>query len=214
MRRSGRERASGWNCRRRAATSDRPMLRRGERGSIEAVRKPLLIGPETLAFTILLGVLAALPAISIDITMPTLPLIPSALGTSSAVASLTLSLFMVGFALGQLSGGYVSDRGGRRPVLLVGLSCYTIAAFGCAFSRSGAGLVAFRFAQGLGAGACSVLSFAMVQDLFVGEAARTKRSYVTVVFGLVPMIAPALGTLLTHLGGWRAVHAVLAMAGG
>ncbi|HET7884333.1 MAG TPA: Bcr/CflA family efflux MFS transporter [Acetobacteraceae bacterium] len=175
---------------------------------------PFLIAPQSLAFTVLLGVLAALPAVSIDITTPALPLLPQALGTSSAVASLTLSLFMVGFALGQLVGGYLSDRGGRRPVLLIGLALYAGAALFCTIAWSGVGLVACRLAQGVGAGACSVLSFAMVQDLFVGEEARTKRSYVTVVFGLVPMLAPALGTLIIHLGSWRTIYAVLATAGG
>jgi DHA1 family bicyclomycin/chloramphenicol resistance-like MFS transporter len=166
-----------------------------------------------LAFTALLGVLAALPALSIDISAPTLPLLPHALGTSATVASLTLSLFMAGFALGQLSGGRLSDVRGRRPVLLAGLACYTLAGLACTASLSGHMLAAARFAQGLGAGACSVLSFAMVQDLFVGDAARAKRSYVTVVFAIVPMLAPAIGAFLSAQGGWRAVHAVLAAGG-
>ena len=158
-------------------------------GSVKLDRRssPLRIAPESIAYTILLGVLAALPALSIDISAPTLVLLQKDLATSSVVAGLTLSLFMGGFALGQLAGGRLSDRGGRRPVLLAGLVCYTIASVGCALSPTGGTLVISRFVQGLGAGACSVLSFAMVQDLFEGDAARTKRSYVTVIFGVVPM---------------------------
>lgn len=171
------------------------------------------IAPETFAFTVLLGVLAALPALSIDISAPTLALLPKALNTSITVAGLTLSLFMAGFALGQLGGGRISDRHGRRPVLLTGLACFTLAGIACASSLSGAALLAFRLIQGIGAGACSVLAFAMVQDLFEGEQARSKRSYVTVVFGVVPMFAPALGAWLADLAGWRAVHGVLAVAG-
>ncbi len=171
------------------------------------------IAPETFAFTVLLGVLAALPALSIDISAPTLALLPKALNTSITVASLTLSLFMAGFALGQLGGGRISDRHGRRPVLLTGLACFTLAGIACASSLSGAALLAFRLIQGIGAGACSVLAFAIVQDLFEGEQARSKRSYVTVVFGVVPMFAPALGAWLADLAGWRAVHGVLAVAG-
>lgn len=172
------------------------------------------IAPESFAFTLLLGLFAALPALSIDISAPTLVLLPKALETSMTVAGLTLSFFMGGFALGQLSGGYVSDRWGRRLVLLAGLLCYTVAGIACALSPSGPALVISRCLQGLGAGACSVLSFAMVQDLFHGDAARAKRSYVTVVFGAVPMLAPALGSLLSGFAGWRAVHGVLAIAGG
>ncbi len=171
------------------------------------------IAPETIAFTIVLGVLAALPALSIDISAPTLVLLPEALHTSLTVAGLTLSLFMAGFALGQLGGGRLSDRHGRRPVLLTGLVCYTSAGIACALSLSGAELLAFRLVQGIGAGACSVIAFAMVQDLFKGDQARSKRSYVTVVFGVVPMFAPALGAWLAQLAGWRAVHGVLALAG-
>lgn len=172
------------------------------------------IVPESRAFTILLGVLAALPALSIDISTPTLVLLEKALGTSSVVAGLTLSLFMGGFAVGQLVGGRSSDRGGRRPVLLAGLGCYTAASIACALSPSGFSLVSFRFVQGLGAGACSVLAFAIVQDLFEGDAARTKRSYVTVIFGVVPMLAPALGSYLSAVAGWRAIYGILAIFGG
>ncbi len=81
--------------------------------------------------------LAALPGLSIDINAPTLVLLQKALATSTVVAGLTLSLFMVGFALGQLAGGHSSDRGGRRPVLLAGLACYTVASIACGFSPSG-----------------------------------------------------------------------------
>jgi DHA1 family bicyclomycin/chloramphenicol resistance-like MFS transporter len=174
----------------------------------------LRIAPKSVGFTVLLGVLAALPALSIDIAAPTLALIPEALGTSSTVASLTLSLFVVGFACGQLGGGRLSDLRGRRPVLLAALACYTLAGLGCTAAASGLMLLLARLAQGLGAGACFVLSFATVQDLFEGEAARTKRSYVTVVFGIIPMLAPAVGAFLSGSAGWRAVYAVLAVGGG
>ena len=161
----------------------------------------------------MLGVLAALPVLSIDISAPTLALLPQQLGTSATLASMTLTLFMVGFALGQLSGG-LSDRLGRRPVLLAGLACYTLAGIACTLAESGGALALFRLIQGAGAGACSVLAFTMVQDLFEGDDARSKRSYVTVIFGAVPILAPALGSVLTNLAGWRSVHGVLGAAGG
>jgi DHA1 family bicyclomycin/chloramphenicol resistance-like MFS transporter len=71
----------------------------------------------------------------------------------------------------------------------------------------------FRFIQGFGAGACFVISFAMIQDLFEGDAARAKRSFVTVIFGAVPILAPALGAGLIGWLGWRSVHWLLALAG-
>ena len=171
------------------------------------------IAPKSLAFTILLGFLAALPVLSIDISAPTLVLLPEALDTSTVVAGLTLSLFMVGFAIGQCAGGWSSDRSGRRPVLLVSLTCYVIAGIACAASPTGAALISSRFVQGLGAGACSVLAFAIVQDLFEGDMARAKRSFVSVVFGVVPLLAPALGAWLSEWLDWRAVHWTMALAG-
>jgi len=174
----------------------------------------LRIAPRSFAFTVLLGLFAALPALSIDISAPTLALLPEALGTTRTLAGLTLSLFMVGFALGQLGGGSLSDGYGRRPVLLGGLANFTLAGVACAMSLSGEALAVSRLIQGFGAGVCSVISFAMVQDLFEGDAARAKRSYVTMIFGAVPILAPALGAVLTDLFGWRSVHGILAVAGG
>jgi DHA1 family bicyclomycin/chloramphenicol resistance-like MFS transporter len=173
----------------------------------------LRIAPRSFAFTVLLGLYAALPALSIDVSAPTLAFLPKALGTSQTLASLTLTLFVVGFALGQLVGGSLSDDHGRRRVLLGGLSCFTLAGIACTLSLSGGVLAISRLIQGFGAGACQVMSFAMVQDLFEGDAARAKRSYVTVIFGAVPVLAPALGSVLIDWFGWRSVHGVLAVAG-
>jgi DHA1 family bicyclomycin/chloramphenicol resistance-like MFS transporter len=178
------------------------------------VHDPLRIAPRSFAFTVLLGLFAALPALSIDISAPTLALLPQALGTSRTRAGLTLSLFMVGFALGHFGGGALSDDHGRRPVLLSGLGCFSLASASCALSLSGGMLIICRLIQGFGAGVCAVVAFAMVQDLFEGDAARAKRSYVTVIFVLVPMLAPALGSLLMNFLGWRSVFWVLTTGGG
>ncbi len=174
---------------------------------------PVQIAPRSSAFIILLGVLAALPALSIDISAPTLLLLPVALNTTTFTAGLTLSLFMLGFAAGQVVGGRVSDQRGRRPALLAGLACFAAAGLACAIAPSAPALVCFRLVQGVGAGICAVLSFAVIQDVFQGAEARTRRSQVTVVVGLAPLVAPALGSALVLLAGWRSVHSVLAIAG-
>jgi DHA1 family bicyclomycin/chloramphenicol resistance-like MFS transporter len=173
----------------------------------------LQIAPKSRGFTVVLGLFAALPALSIDVSAPTLPLLPDALGTSRAVAGLTLSLFMVGFAVGQLGGGTLSDGQGRRPALLSGLAGFTVAGLSCALALSGGVLAFSRLVQGFCAGVCSVVAFAMVQDLFEGDTARAKRSYVTMIFTAVPILAPALGSVLTDRFGWRSVHGILAVGG-
>jgi DHA1 family bicyclomycin/chloramphenicol resistance-like MFS transporter len=174
----------------------------------------LQLAPKSRAFTVVLGLFAALPALSIDLSAPTLPLLPDALGTSRAIAGLTLSLFMIGFAVGQLGGGSLSDGQGRRPALLAGLAGFTVAGVACAMAASGSTLAFSRLIQGFCAGVCSVVAFAMVQDLFEGDTARTKRSYVTMIFTAVPILAPALGSVLTDRFGWRSVHGILAICGG
>lgn len=171
------------------------------------------VAPSSFAFTILLGLFAALPALSIDLSAPTLPLLPRVAHTTVTIAGLTLSFFMVGFALGQLGAGKISDASGRRPVLLAGLACFTLAGIACSLSQSGLELLVSRGVQGFGAGSCAVISFAMVQDLFEGETARAKRSYVTTVLSAVPVLAPALGSVLVDRFGWRSVHIVLAAGG-
>ena len=96
---------------------------------------------------------------------------------------------------------------------LGGLACFAVAGAACALATSGTMLIISRLIQGFGAGACAVIAFAMIQDLFEGDAARAKRSYVTVIFVAVPMLAPALGSVLMNSFGWRSVFDVLAIAG-
>ena len=171
------------------------------------------IRPNSLLFTVLLGLYAALPPLSIDLSAPTLPLLPGMLGTTETVAGLTLSLFMVGFALGQLAAGPVSDARGRRPVLIYALIWFVLSGIACTFAPTGLTLAVARLIQGCGAGACAVIAFAMVQDLYEGDVARTKRSYVATIFAGTPILAPAVGSVLVSQFGWRSVHAVLAVLG-
>ena len=187
--------------------SEPPVVAR--RGGMTALR----IGPDTFRFTVVLGLLAALPSLSIDISAPSLIAIQGHLSASSSVIGMTITLFMVGFALGQFGAGPLSDRHGRRPVLLAGLVGYSVAALGCALAGSAAALVTWRLLQGVAAGACAVLAFAMIRDLFEGDKARVKRSYVTVVFGMAPMLAPTLGAWMLDWGGWRPIYAALCGAG-
>ena len=169
--------------------------------------------PTSAWFTLLLGLIAGLPALSIDLSAPTLALLPAALHTTVFVAGLSLSLFVLGFAFGQFAGGRGSDRFGRRPVLKIALGIYVLGGLCCIFATTGDQLAMARLIQGAGAGACSVQAYAIVQDLFVGEAARQKQSYVSVVLTIMPMLAPAFGAVMTGLWGWRSVHAVLAVGG-
>jgi DHA1 family bicyclomycin/chloramphenicol resistance-like MFS transporter len=171
------------------------------------------IPPASMAFTLLLSLLVALPCFGTDMSLPALSATGAALGVPPAQAGLTMSMFMLGFALAPLFYGPVSDRYGRKPVVLFAAILFTIAGIGCALAQSLPTLLIWRVAQGAGAGASMTISLAIVRDLFEGPAARTKLSYVAITTMVVPMIAPTVGAALLALGGWRIIHAVLAGVG-
>ncbi len=171
------------------------------------------VRPESVAFTILVGALAALPPLSVDIGLPAFPALERGLDATAAGAGLTLSLFLAGFATAQLILGPLSDRIGRRPVLLAGLAVYTLAGALCAAAPSIGALLGFRLLQGAAAAAGPVMALAIVRDLFDGAAARTRLSYVAMVLSVAPILAPTLGGGVVTLAGWRGVYAFLALAG-
>lgn len=169
--------------------------------------------PESLAFVLLLGSLGALPPLSIDMALPALGRIGATLHVDLGAATLTLSLFMAGFAIAQLLFGPLSDRYGRRSILLVGCAIYSVASLVCAVAPNIAVLLAARFVEGCGAGAGMVLVFAMVRDLFEGARARAQLSYVSLVLSVAPMIAPTLGAWILGFAHWRAIYALLGIGG-
>src|SRR6202035_6083314 len=154
-----------------------------------------------------------LPSLSIDSCLASLSTIGAPLHAPPAASALILSLFMAGFAVGQIIFGPLCDRFGRRPALLLGCIVFTIAAVGCAVAPSIQLLVFWRFVQGIGAAAGPVISFAIVRDLFVGLSARKRFAYVGVVATLAPIVAPTLGGLISSWIGWRAVFDFLAGGG-
>lgn len=169
--------------------------------------------PTSVCFTLLLGFLVALPSFGIDTSLPALSAISATLHVMPAQVGPTMSLFMVGFAFAPLLYGPVSDRCGRKPVILFACLLFTIAAIGCAMARSLTGLLAWRLVQGAGAGASMTIAFAIVRDLFEGQAARTKISYIAMTTMVVPMLAPTVGAGLLAFSGWRMIYAVLAGVG-
>jgi MFS transporter, DHA1 family, multidrug resistance protein len=171
------------------------------------------IPPTSIAFTLLMGFLVALPSFGIDMSLPALTETGAALGVAPARAGLMMSLFMLGFAIAPLFYGPASDRYGRKPVVVFACMLFIVAGIGCALARSLPTLLTWRVVQGAGAGASMTIALAIVRDLFEGQAARTRLSYVAIATMIVPMIAPTAGAALLALGGWRVIHAVLAGVG-
>ncbi len=166
------------------------------------------------AYVVLLGTLAALPPLGIDMGLPALPGLQAGLAVSPARATETLSVFLLGFAIGPVLLGPLSDRYGRKPLLLFGLGVFTATAVGCALASSIQTLLAFRLAQGVGAGAAAALPAAIVRDAFAGDLGRTRQSQVTLVNAVAPLAAPLIGAAVLRVGDWRTVYGVLTAVGG
>src|ERR1700736_5132202 len=175
--------------------------------------RPVRIPPASMAFTLLISFLVALPSFGIDMSLPALTETGTALRVAPAQAGLMMSLFMLGFAIAPLFYGPASDRYGRKPIVVFACMLFIIAGLGCALAQSLPTLLMWRVVQGAGAGASMTIALAIIRDLFDGQAARTKISYVTITTMIVPMIAPTVGAVLVGLGGWRVIHAVLAGVG-
>lgn len=161
--------------------------------------------PASPAFTVLLGVLFALTALGTDAWLPALPVAATSLDAPVAAMQLTVTTYFLGLAAGQLVWGPVSDRVGRKPVLLVGLGLALAASVACAAAGTAASLVLARLAQGFGMSAGPVMARTIVRDLHGQEQAARLLAHMTIVFSVIPITAPLLGGLVLELGGWRSV---------
>ena len=164
---------------------------------------------EKLLLTLLLGMVVALDPLSIDTALPAAQLIAEGLGTDLSSVQLSVSLFVLGMAVGQLFHGPASDRFGRRPVMLGALALYIAATLVVALAPGIDILIAGRLVQGFAAAATQTVSRAIIRDRLDREAASRVLSYVFLVLALAPVAAPALGAYLTETIGWRAVFWVM-----
>ncbi len=167
----------------------------------------------TFALTALLAALTGIGPLSTDMYLPSLPDISNRLEATTAQTQLTISAYLIGFALGQLLYGPASDRFGRKPVLTTGLLIYCAASFLCAFASSIEILMLARALQAVGACSGIVLARAIVRDLYSGARAGRELSLMGMVMALAPVLAPVAGGVLQTLFGWRANFVVLTASG-
>lgn len=184
----------------------RPVLRPGDRHGRSGPRP----APSLVA---LLGAMAAVFAVTVDMYLPSLPQVATEMGVGEATAQLTISFMMAGAAIGQLVVGPWSDRVGRRKPVLLGAALHIVA---CLAVLLGSGIVAFlglRLLQGVAAAALGVCAQAFIRDRYTGPVAAATLSRLLLVVGVAPLFAPTVGAFIAHHWGWRAVFGVLAACG-
>lgn len=159
---------------------------------------------------IILGTLTAFSPLSIDMYLPGLPAIAREFNVPTSLAQQTLAVFFIGLSLGQALYGPISDRMGRRRPLLFGCVVYIIASLGCAMAPSIGSLIVLRLAQALGGCAGVVIARSVVRDLFDQKESARMFSFLILVMGLAPILAPLIGGQVLAAFGWRAIFVVLA----
>ncbi|MCO7364641.1 Bcr/CflA family multidrug efflux MFS transporter [Enterobacter mori] len=160
----------------------------------------------------ILGLLAMLMPLSIDMYLPALPVISAQFGVPAGSAQMTLSTYILGFAIGQLLYGPMADSLGRKPVILGGTLVFSGAAVACALAQSIDQLIIMRFFHGLAAAAASVVINALMRDVYPKEEFSRMMSFVMLVTTIAPLVAPMVGGAVLVWFSWHAIFWILAVA--
>jgi MFS transporter, DHA1 family, multidrug resistance protein len=164
-------------------------------------------------FVAYIAFLAAFIPLSTDIYLPALPSMVESLDTTPALVNLTIILFFIFFALGTLFWGPMSDKYGRKPVLLAGILLYTVASLSCVFSTNIYALILFRVLQAIGCGSATSISNAIIKDSFEGERRGKILAIVQSMALTSPIVSPVIGAFILGVMSWRGVFVVLTIIG-
>jgi DHA1 family bicyclomycin/chloramphenicol resistance-like MFS transporter len=164
-------------------------------------------------FIITLGLLTAVAALTVDLSLPAIPAMVEALDTTLSRGQQIVGVFMFGMSVGQIPSGLASDRFGRLPTIYAGMGLFVIAAVVAATANDMELILAARFIQGIGAASAIVISRAVVRDISSGKDAARLMSLMTMIFTAAPVIAPSIGALLVSNWNWRAPLIAIAACG-
>lgn len=176
-------------------------------------RRPVAAPPRAApsrTLLILLVVMTGLAPISLYLLVPALPLLATTFGRDASVVQMTVSFYMIGIAISQLLLGPLSDRFGRRPVMLAGLALSIVASVSCIFADTLPQLIAARFFQALGGASGMVISRAIIRDLYPRERIGAMISLVVAVMMIAQMLSPLTGGVIETTLGWHAIFYVVA----
>jgi DHA1 family bicyclomycin/chloramphenicol resistance-like MFS transporter len=152
-----------------------------------------------------LSLLMGFASISTDLYLPAMPEMSRSLHSNAGMVAFTISGYLIGFSLGQLLWGPISDRYGRRSSVAIGLVLFVIGSAGCALSGNVLTIIGWRIIQAIGACASVALSRAMVRDLYEGNRAAQMLSTLIAVMAIAPLVGPLVGGQILALAGWRAI---------
>jgi len=169
------------------------------------MKRPALTSPVVIA---ILGAAGAITPMTVDMTLPALPEIARSFNVSATQAQLTISTFLIAYAVTQLVYGPLSDRFGRRPVLLSSLGFFVLASLGCIFAPTIEVLLVGRFVQGMGAAATMAIGRACIRDIYGHDATRAM-SFLMMWTGVAPILAPLIGGFAVGFGGWPTLFMIL-----
>lgn len=165
-----------------------------------------------VGLVVILGLLAMLMPLSIDMYLPAMPQIARQFAVSSGSVQMTLNLYILGFAIGQLVYGPLADSYGRKPVIALGTLIFACAAAACALSQSIDQLIFMRFLHGLSAAAASVVINALMRDSYSKEDFSRMMSFVMLITTIAPLLAPIIGGWLLLVWSWHAIFWTLSIA--
>ncbi|MDI3537506.1 MAG: transporter, family, multidrug resistance protein [Eubacteriaceae bacterium] len=160
---------------------------------------------------IFLALMNAFIPLSTDMYLPALPSMSAYFNSSSAITNLTLSSFFLFYAIGILFWGPLSDKFGRRRILLIGSIIYALSSIACALAINVTFLIGARIMQGIGAGGITSVAMAIIKDSYSGKKRESILAVCQAIAGLAPMLAPIIGSLLLHFADWRGSFWVLAI---
>ena len=180
---------------------------------VGALTRENITPKQRLTLIVVLGSLVAFGPFTIDMYLPAFPQVQSSLGTTVSAVQLTLTATMVGFGLGQLVVGPLSDALGRRRPLLVATALHVVSSVVVALAPTVTWVMVGRVGQGIGAAGAAVVAMAMVRDLFAGQALIRTLARMALVSGVAPVIAPLMGSAILQVTSWRGVFVVLAVMG-
>lgn len=162
---------------------------------------------------LILILLSGLSPIALNIFLPSMPSLTENLNTNYTISQLTLTLYLAALAFGQLVLGPLSDKYGRRPVLLMGVALFAVASFGCAFAFTIEQLIFGRILQAIGGCAGVVITRAIVRDLYDRDRAASLLGYMTMFMAILPLLAPIIGGYIDQYASWRESFYLISLIG-